>query len=79
MKDSRINSQRHIYNWMGGITFTKLLVSWMGIIIVQYNTTIFCEWSTDSYFHIQIEWTDVVSALNKLFLSGQVVYHLQRC
>jgi len=79
MKDSRINSQRHICNWMNGITFTKLLVTWLGIIIVQYDTTIFCEWSTDSNFHIQIEWTDVVSALNQLVLSGQVVYHLQCC
>ena len=64
---------------MGGITFAKLLVSWLGNIIIQYDTTIFCEWSTDTSFHIQIEWTEVVSALNKVFLSGLVVYHLQRC
>jgi hypothetical protein len=37
MNEFSLSSEQHIHIWIGGITFTKLLVCWLGIIYITYD------------------------------------------
>jgi len=53
MNDCSISSQQHIPVWIGGVTLTKLLVSLLDCILIQYDTKILFAFSNDTGIHIQ--------------------------
>jgi hypothetical protein len=60
MSNCGMSSQKHIHIWIGGVYFTKLVVSLLKSIIFQSETKMICEFSTDTSIHIQIVWMAVV-------------------
>jgi hypothetical protein len=69
MNDCSISSQHYMCIRRVDVTFTKLLVSSLDSIYLEYNTRISYELSTDTSFEIEIIWKTVVSVLNYIFKS----------
>jgi len=76
MNDGSISSQRHIRIRRLDVSFTQLLVSSPDSIYIEYNTKILLKVSTDSFVHIRIKESTIVSLLNNLYVSGLLKKHL---
>jgi len=71
-----MSSERHSRIHRGDVTFSKLLVSLLDNIYMEYNTKILFELSTLTIIHIQIIWMTVLSVLTHIFVSRLVDQHL---
>jgi len=60
MNHNSINSKQPICIWTCGVTFDKLLVSWLDRLFIQYDTKPPLALSTDTRIHIKIQQTAAV-------------------
>ena len=70
MNDRSIISQTPFHIKIGGVTFTKLLLSSLNNIFMIYNTNSFCAFSRDNSIHIRIKPMTPVSFIPVPFTSG---------
>jgi hypothetical protein len=76
MNDRSIRSKRHLIIWIGGVSLTNWLVSFLDAIFIHCDTKIMYALSPYTSNHSQIEWTTVVSVVNDIYVFAKVEYHL---
>ena len=70
MNNRSISSEWGIHIWIGGDTFTQLLVSFQDTICIKDNTNIFFALSTDTSIHSQIQ-------IHDFGLSSETLIHIR--
>jgi len=70
MNNCSITSQQHIHIRIGGVKFTKLVVSLLESILIQRDIRIILACSSATSIHIEIQSTPGVSIPNVIFGPG---------